>query len=243
MHAIRTVRLALGATATLATVAVVAASAPGTGTGAGPGAVRDVVITVDSGPGAAGGSAVAPSSTQARQVAHDPRRQRVMTASAIAHLDLPVTAVGAYRAAATVMREVDAGCGLSWTLLAAIGRVESDHGRYAGATLGSDGVSAPLIRGVALDGTGPVARVRDTDAGTVDGDRRWDRAVGPMQFLPRRGAGGGGGGGARGGGPAAPPPRPGGGGGGARRRRRDPLGRRPRRRGPRCGGVPVRGTG
>ncbi len=184
MHAIRTVRLAAGAVAALTTVAVIAASSPGTGPAAGPGPARDVVITVDSGPGAADAPIVAPSSPQARQVAHEPRRERLMTTAALAHLDIPVEAVRAYRTAAAVMQEVDPGCGLSWTLLAAIGRVESDHGRYAGAALDPDGVSAPLIRGVALDGTGPVARVRDTDAGTVDGDRRWDRAVGPMQFLP-----------------------------------------------------------
>ncbi|MBI2244534.1 MAG: lytic transglycosylase domain-containing protein [Nocardioides sp.] len=184
MHAIRTVRLAAGAVATLATVAVVAAGSSGGGPAAGPGPARDLVITVDSGSGSTDAPIVAPSSTQARQVAHEPRRAPVMTTAALAHLDIPVEAVGAYRTAAAVLHEVDPGCGLSWTLLAAIGRVESDHGRYAGATLGSDGVSAPLIRGVALDGSGPVARVHDTDAGTVDGDRRWDRAVGPMQFLP-----------------------------------------------------------
>ena len=181
MNLHRPVRRALGVSATLVMVAVVAASQPGTGT-APP--VRDVVITVDAGPDPATADPfVTPSVSQARQVAHDPRQHRV-TASAIAHLDLPVAAVGAYRAAAMVMREVDPDCGLSWSLLAAIGRVETDHGRYAGATLGSDGRSTPLIRGVALDGTGLVARIRDTDAGTVDGDQRWDRAVGPMQFLP-----------------------------------------------------------
>jgi len=180
MNLHRPVRLALSGGAVLVMVAVVAASQPGPG--AAP-PVRDVVITVDAGPDATAGAPVTPVATAARQVAHDPRGRRV-TASAIASLDLPVAAVGAYRSAANVMRQVDPDCGLSWTLLAAIGRVESDHGRYAGATLGSDGVSAPLIRGVALDGAGPVARIRDTDAGTVDGDRRWDRAVGPMQFLP-----------------------------------------------------------
>ncbi|HEY0952533.1 lytic transglycosylase domain-containing protein, partial [Nocardioides sp.] len=175
----RPVRLAMSGGAVLVMVAVVAASQPG------PGAeppVRDVVITVD-GPDATTAPPVVPATTASRQVAHDPREHGV-SAAALDRLDLPVAAVGAYRSAENVMSEVDPDCGLTWTLLAAIGRVESDHGRYAGATLGSDGVSAPLIRGVALDGAGPVAKIRDTDAGTVDGDRRWDRAVGPMQFLP-----------------------------------------------------------
>jgi hypothetical protein len=98
--------------------------------------------------------------------------------------EIPGVALLAYQRAASVVSDVDKSCGLSWTLLAAIGRVESDHGRTGGAVLGDDGVSTPAIRGVALDGKGPVARIRDTDAGLVDGDRRWDRAVGPMQILP-----------------------------------------------------------
>lgn len=98
--------------------------------------------------------------------------------------DIPTVALAAYQRAATVATRVDETCGLSWTLLAAVGGVESDHGRYAGARLDSDGVSHPAIRGVALDGHKAVAKVADTDAGRVDGDKRWDRAVGPMQFLP-----------------------------------------------------------
>ncbi len=98
--------------------------------------------------------------------------------------EIPVVALVAYQRAATVATRVDESCGLSWTLLAAIGGVESDHGRYDGARLGQDGVSKPLIRGVELDGRGAVSKVADTDAGRVDGDKRWDRAVGPMQFLP-----------------------------------------------------------
>jgi hypothetical protein len=98
--------------------------------------------------------------------------------------EIPVVALLAYQRAAFVVAEVDRSCGLTWTMLAALGRVESDHGRTGGAVLGDDGVSTPAIRGAALDGRGPVARIRDTDAGVVDGDRRWDRAVGPMQILP-----------------------------------------------------------
>lgn len=104
--------------------------------------------------------------------------------SAFTHLDIPVTALIAYQRAAAVMEQAAPSCGLSWTLLAAIGRVESDHGRYGGAQLHSNGTSSPRIRGVALDGHGALARIHDTDAGQLDGDPVWDRAVGPMQFLP-----------------------------------------------------------
>lgn len=98
--------------------------------------------------------------------------------------DLPYVALLAYQRAARVLAKADPTCGLRWPVLAAIGRVESDHGRYAAATPGADGVSRPLIVGPALDGRGPVARIRDTDGGRWDGDPRWDRAVGPMQIIP-----------------------------------------------------------
>jgi hypothetical protein len=68
-------------------------------------------------------------------------------------------------------------------LLAGIGRVESNHGRFGGATLASDGTSTPRIIGPALDGK-QFAFIRDTDHGQWDGDTVQDRAVGPMQFIP-----------------------------------------------------------
>ena len=39
------------------------------------------------------------------------------------------------RSRPTTMRQADPTCGIDWTLLAAIGRVETDHGRHAGARL------------------------------------------------------------------------------------------------------------
>lgn len=99
-------------------------------------------------------------------------------------LGIPGRAVTAYQRAARVLDAVAPDCALPWTLLAGIGRVESDHGRHGGSTVAADGLVTPDIVGVALDGTGPVARIPDTDGGTLDGDRRWDRAVGPMQFIP-----------------------------------------------------------
>ena len=99
-------------------------------------------------------------------------------------LDVPAAALASYRFAARTLAAADPACRLSWPILAAIGRVESDHGRLDGAELGSDGVSEPAIRGAALDGSGRSSRVPDTDQGRLDGDARWDRAVGPMQFLP-----------------------------------------------------------
>src|SRR3954469_8281114 len=108
---------------------------------------------------------------------------RVWTASALADHDLPAAALRAYRHAARSV-EATSGRSIPRTLLAGIGRVESDHGRYGGSVLGNDGVPRPAIIGVALNGAGPVAAIRDTDNGRFDGERRWDRAVGPMQFIP-----------------------------------------------------------
>lgn len=98
--------------------------------------------------------------------------------------DVPEAALRAYRHAEKVQVASDPGCDISWTLLAAIGRVESNHGRFGGAQLGSDGVSRPEIRGPQLDGAGPFAAIHDSDKGTLDHDVVWDRAVGQMQFLP-----------------------------------------------------------
>jgi membrane-bound lytic murein transglycosylase B len=135
---------------------------------------------------------IAPQTTiDARLADHDGKVEvrsakgtRTWTASALAGHDLPTAALRAYQRAAAEMARTDPSCRLPWTLLAGIGRVESDHGRYDGSVLGSDGVSRPAIIGVALNGNGPVAAIPDTDRGRLDGDKVWDRAVGPMQFIP-----------------------------------------------------------
>jgi membrane-bound lytic murein transglycosylase B len=99
-------------------------------------------------------------------------------------LDIPVVALQAYAYAQVRAARTDPGCKLSWTLLAGIGRIESDHGRYAGARLLADGTSRPPIVGVPLDGAPGLMTIADTDGGRLDGDTRYDRAVGPMQFIP-----------------------------------------------------------
>ncbi|MGH9164551.1 MAG: lytic murein transglycosylase [Acidimicrobiales bacterium] len=92
--------------------------------------------------------------------------------------DIPTPLLGAYVASAATCP------GLRWTVLAAIAKVESDHGRHGGAVLDPTGDVVPPIIGVALDGTGGSATVADTDGGRLDGDATWDRAVGPLQLLP-----------------------------------------------------------
>jgi len=96
---------------------------------------------------------------------------------------IPNIALNAYRLAAARLASAEPSCGIQWPLLAAIGRVESNHGRFGGAVLYPDGTSLPRIIGIALDGTRS-AYIGDTDGGRLDGDTRYDRAVGPMQFIP-----------------------------------------------------------
>ena len=122
-------------------------------------------------------SPVAPPS---RSAAPSVGRTSLADISALAADGIPVTALDAYRRAAA---NANPSCALPWPLLAAIGRVESDHGRFAGAVLHSDGISTPPIIGIRLDGSRSVV-VRDTDGGRLDGDTTYDHAVGPMQFIP-----------------------------------------------------------
>ncbi len=97
---------------------------------------------------------------------------------------IPSAALAAYQRAETVINAADTSCNLTWQLVAAIGRVESDHGRFGGSALDANGIAVPGIIGIALDGTRGTAVICDTDAGQYDSDRLFDRAVGPMQFIP-----------------------------------------------------------
>jgi membrane-bound lytic murein transglycosylase B len=116
---------------------------------------------------------VAPGSTAARPAG---TASTQLAASGIAS-----RAVQAYQHAA-----VAADCGIPWTLVAAIGRVESNHGQFAGATLLSDGRSDPPIIGIPLDGRPGVAEIKDTDGGKWDGDKSFDRAVGTDAVHPQQ---------------------------------------------------------
>jgi len=59
----------------------------------------------------------------------------------------------------SVTRDTQPGCHIPWTLLAGIGSVESAHG-------------------------GNIAIPASPEGRRLDGDPRWDHAVGPMQFIP-----------------------------------------------------------
>ncbi|MDQ3156054.1 MAG: lytic transglycosylase domain-containing protein [Actinomycetota bacterium] len=97
---------------------------------------------------------------------------------------IPAASLAAYRRAETLLDKADSSCKLPWTLVAAIGRVESNHGRTGGNSVNAEGVSTPGVYGIALNGGNNTAKINDTDSGSLDNDSVYDRAVGPMQFIP-----------------------------------------------------------
>jgi hypothetical protein len=124
-----------------------------------------------------------PATVQGTQGGIDPRAGADGAMSTLAANGIPSAALAAYRQAETLLSKADASCKLPWNLVAAIGRVESNHGRSNGNALTADGLAQPGIYGVPLNGNG-VAKISDTDKGAYDKDTVWDRAVGPMQFIP-----------------------------------------------------------
>ncbi len=131
---------------------------------------------------AAANEAAKPQAKPQPKPGEDPLRtwaQRLAPATGV-----PARALMAYGNAELAMTDADPACHLSWATLAGIGRIESNHGQYGGATLRDDGRPSRAIVGVPLDGSAGVKAVSDTDGGRFDGDPRVDRAVGPMQFIP-----------------------------------------------------------
>ncbi|MGO2112185.1 MAG: murein transglycosylase, partial [Pseudoclavibacter sp.] len=96
---------------------------------------------------------------------------------------IPERALTAY-AAADIWAADTLGCAAGWNTLAGIGWVESHHGSLQGGAIDADGVARPSIVGIPLDGKNGTMAIPDTDGGELDGDTTWDRAVGPMQFIP-----------------------------------------------------------
>ncbi|WP_225096582.1 lytic transglycosylase domain-containing protein [Streptomyces sp. CoH27] len=94
---------------------------------------------------------------------------------------IPATVLDAYKKAEAELRSSKPGCNLPWQLLAAIGKVES--GQADGGRVTADGTTLTPILGPVLDGNG-FALIKDTDHGEYDGSAEYDRAVGPMQFIP-----------------------------------------------------------
>ncbi|ADP80171.1 lytic transglycosylase domain-containing protein [Pseudofrankia inefficax] len=102
---------------------------------------------------------------------------------------IPAPVLAAYQQAATALAGELPGCHLRWQLLAGIGKVES--GNATGRQISPNGTVSPTILGPRLTGGGGFARILDTDHGALDGDTIFDRAVGPLQFLPSTWSGAG----------------------------------------------------
>jgi len=101
----------------------------------------------------------APTST-----AFDARTAPAAFRSASPTADLPGPALAAYQRAEAVINASSSGCHLPWELLAAVGQVETDHGRR----------------------TPPAATsLPDSDAGLYDGSAAHDVPIGPMQLTPQ----------------------------------------------------------
>jgi hypothetical protein len=96
-------------------------------------------------------------------------------------LMIPSDLYKAYQNAAQILATEIPSCHVHWSLLASIGRIESNHAR--GGQVDARGNTVPHILGPVLNGGG-FAAIRDTDGGRLDDDARWDRAVGSMQFIP-----------------------------------------------------------
>ncbi|WP_309115696.1 lytic murein transglycosylase, partial [Saccharothrix sp.] len=97
-------------------------------------------------------------------------------------LGIPGVMLDAYMKAANRLAATTPGCNLHWSLLAGIGRIESGHAR--GGRVDAAGTTVHPILGPVLNGGPGMAAIRDTDGGRYDQDTTWDRAVGPMQFIP-----------------------------------------------------------
>jgi membrane-bound lytic murein transglycosylase B len=148
----------------LASITPVAAVSPAVPDTSGP-----VVIAAAHGPTAfhvAEGAAVAPPPP--------------MIVNAPGALGIPSIALAAYRNAEQKMAVAAPGCGVSWNLLAGIGRIESGHA--GGGAVDARGTAVVPIYGPALDGSLPGNEViLQSNTGNRP---TYARAMGPMQFLP-----------------------------------------------------------
>ena len=106
-------------------------------------------------------ASVSDGSVLAPGVGNADAQQIVATASTSG---IPSAALAAYQRAETIINAADKSCHLNWQLIAAIGRVESNHGRANGNTLSDKGLATPGIYGVALNGSNNTTEIVDTDA-------------------------------------------------------------------------------
>ena len=90
-------------------------------------------------------------------------------------IGIPAVMLLAYRRAQQIMATQQPSCHLPWWLLAGIGQVESDQAD--GGRVDAQGNTLTPILGPVLDGANGYAALPASGGG-------WQRAIGPMQFLP-----------------------------------------------------------
>jgi membrane-bound lytic murein transglycosylase B len=103
-----------------------------------------------------------------------------MVVNAPGALGMPMIALSAYLRAEQKIAAEAPGCGLSWNLLAEIGRIESSHA--GGGAVDARCTAVVPIYGPAPDGTLPGNEVFLQSS--VGNRVTYARAMGPMQFLP-----------------------------------------------------------
>ena len=97
---------------------------------------------------------------------------------------IPARALEGYANAHAVMVVRAPRCHLTWVSLAGIAMVESQHGTMGGRALLPDGRPSSPIIGIPLNGANGTRAIAATDGGLLTGDKVWEHAVGPFQFIP-----------------------------------------------------------
>jgi membrane-bound lytic murein transglycosylase B len=127
--------------------------------------------------------------TLSPQLIHDAANPAALAASLGPRADVPSGPLGipgivldAYLKAQQALGVQQPNCKLPWWLLAGIGKIES--GQAEGGEVDQQGNTLRPILGPELDGTNGNAALPAILGGRWTGDTVWQRAVGPMQFLP-----------------------------------------------------------
>jgi membrane-bound lytic murein transglycosylase B len=139
------------------------------------------LVLVDHRPAAVDAEVSAAAPVAAERVAYEDAR----VLATVEGVDFTLVALDTYHRAAASTADEDPGCGVRWWAIAGISRVEGNHGTYGGAALDERGDATKRIIGIQLNGTNNTQVVPDSDGGQLDGDPAYDRAVGPMQFIPQ----------------------------------------------------------
>ncbi|WP_040690297.1 lytic murein transglycosylase [Nocardia vinacea] len=125
-----------------------------------------------------------PPTSEPAAIPADPPLGRHPVAAVAGSSTIPEIAAAAYMNAERILAIERPTCELPWSLLAAIGRIESGHA--FGGTMDTAGDPLTPIYGPALDGNlAGNAVIVDSDGGALDGLTGYDRAIGPMQFIPQ----------------------------------------------------------